>query len=85
MKKLAVLGPDDPCFIPGSVIRYEKFLAVHGQIILNQLKGYGEVSGDKRIAKSAVFYKLKEEMAACTHTAVDVSASAQLPCQWSPL
>jgi len=64
VKALAALPEDDPCFIAKSPEKVLKYLAVHGQMLLNQFKNYHV----KEVVRSQLVHQLKESMLAVRHS-----------------
>jgi DNA (cytosine-5)-methyltransferase 1 len=64
MKKLAEQRPEEPTFISGKLAAVEKYVVVHGQIILQQFREYP----DRLIQQSAFGAGLLAQMEARHHT-----------------
>lgn len=64
IKKLAEQRPEEPTFISGKLAAVEKYVVVHGQIILQQFREYP----DRLIQQSAFGAGLLAKMEARHHT-----------------
>ncbi|DBB09374.1 TPA: hypothetical protein ACH3X3_007949 [Trebouxia sp. C0006] len=74
LKRLTALPPTEPIFISKQLASVERFVVVHGQILLNQFKHFP----NKAIQSCAFVNSLKTAMEACKHSKLYSSTKKSL-------